>query len=87
MESLKQKRVSKEEAKNLDPFDIRVLLNQTGEHSARKVSRYKDYKEASRKEKEMQKAKDQCNKPAKKSILQGIRERLPPVKKTTTFEE
>ena len=86
MESLKQKRVSKEEARNLDPFDIRVLLNQNGEHSAHKVSRYKDYKEASRKEKEMQKAKEQCNKPAKKSILQGIRERLPPVKKTTTFD-
>ena len=77
MDSLKGPRISKEQAANIDTFDIRNLLNQTADFTSHKTKRHavwKKEKEAIRQEKAAQEAAKEANRERfKKGLLGQLR--------------
>ena len=65
------KKMTKEEAKDVDVFDMRSLLNQSSDHTAHKTQRYLERKQEDQKEKE------------EKKKSESQRETPPPQKKTS----
>ena len=63
--------MTKEEAKDVDVFDMRSLLNQSNDHTAHKTQRYLERKQEDQKEKE------------EKKKSESQRETPPPQKKTS----
>ena len=87
MDSLKGPRISKEQAANIDTFDIRNLLNQTADFTSHKTKRHAVWKKEREAEKETIRQEKAAQEAAKEANREGFKKGLlGQLRKTVTWK-